>query len=206
MLTPAYLKGGVHGHRNNISECDNKTLMPTFPSTCPYLTAVGGTEGFDPEVGVDFSSGGFSNYFPALAYQSSAISSFFTTLPTNFNATFNRTGRGFPHLGAQSLLFKIISSGNKTEADSGTSASALTVASIIALINNRLLSVGKPVLGFLNPWLYASVTKGGFTDITEGSNPGLVCFGPAFDAVKGWDPVTGLGTPLFDKLLAAAMA
>jgi tripeptidyl-peptidase-1 len=71
MLTPAYLKGGVHGQRNNISECDNKTLTPTFPSTCPYLTAVGGTEGFGPEVGVDFSSGGFSNYFPAPAYQSS---------------------------------------------------------------------------------------------------------------------------------------
>ncbi|KAJ7466409.1 hypothetical protein FB451DRAFT_1040926, partial [Mycena latifolia] len=81
------------------------------------------------------------------------------------------------------------------------------VASIISLINDRLLSVGKPVLGFLNPWLYASATKEGFTDITEGSNPGLVCFAPsaAFDAVDGWDPVTGLGTPLFDKLLAAAM-
>ncbi|KAJ7767728.1 subtilisin-like protein, partial [Mycena metata] len=198
--------GGVHGQSNNISECSNTNLVPTFPSTCPWLTAIGGTEGFGPEVGVDFSSGGFSNYFPAPAYQSSAISSFFATLPTNFNATFNRTGRGFPDLAAQALLFTTISSGNKTEAESGTSASAPTVASIIALINDRLLSVGKPVLGFLNPWLYASATKGGFTDITEGSNPGLLCAGPAFDAVNGWDPVTGLGTPLFDKLLAAAMA
>jgi len=25
--------------------------------------------------------------------------------------------------------------------------------------------------------------------------------GAGWDAVKGWDPVTGLGTPLFDKLL-----
>ncbi|KAF7348815.1 Family S53 protease-like protein [Mycena venus] len=200
--------GGARGQHDDISECTNNTFTPTFPSTCPYLTAIGGTEGFGPEVGVDFSSGGFSNYFPAPAYQSSAISSFFATLPTNFNGTFNRTGRGFPDLAAQALLFTIISSGNKTEADSGTSASAPTVASIIALINDKLLSVGKPVLGFLNPWLYASATKEGFTDITEGSNPGLVCFAPsaAFDAVDGWDPVTGLGTPLFDKLLAAAMA
>ena len=26
-----------------------------------------------------------------------------------------------------------------------------------------------------------------------------------FAAAKGWDPATGLGTPHFDKLLAAAM-
>jgi hypothetical protein len=115
------------------------------------------------------------------------------TLPTNFNGTFNRTGRGFPDLAAQALLFTIISNGNKTEADSGTSASAPTIASIIALINDRLLSVGKPVLGLLNPWLYASATKEWFTDITEGSNPGLVCSAlasAAFDAVEGWDPVS----------------
>ncbi|KAJ6567767.1 peptidase S8/S53 domain-containing protein, partial [Mycena vulgaris] len=125
-------------------------FTPPFLLTCPYVTAVDGTEGFSPEIGVDFSSGGFSNYFPATAYQSSAISSFFATLPTNFNRTFNRTGRGFPDLAAQALLFMIISSGNKTEADSGTSASAPTVASIVtvALINDRPLAPGNRCLGF----------------------------------------------------------
>ena len=27
-----------------------------------------------------------------------------------------------------------------------------------------------------------------------------------YDCAVGWDPATGLGTPMFDKLLAAAMA
>lgn len=40
--------------------------------------------------------------------------------------------------------------------------------------------------------------------ITTGSNPG--CNTDGFSAVKGWDPVTGLGTPKFSKLLDAFMA
>jgi tripeptidyl-peptidase-1 len=40
--------------------------------------------------------------------------------------------------------------------------------------------------------------------ITSGSNPG--CGTNGFSAVAGWDPVTGLGTPIYSKLLAAFMA
>jgi tripeptidyl-peptidase I len=40
--------------------------------------------------------------------------------------------------------------------------------------------------------------------ITTGSNPG--CGTNGFAAVKGWDPVTGLGTPDFTKLLDVFMA
>jgi hypothetical protein len=47
-------------------------------------------------------------------------------------------------------------------------------------------------VGFLNPILYANPEI--FNDITDGNN--LVCNGaPAFYCTKGWDPVTGLGTP-----------
>ncbi|KAJ3999557.1 hypothetical protein F5050DRAFT_1804868 [Lentinula boryana] len=45
---------------------------------------------------------------------------------------------------------------------------------------------------------------GAFFDITTGSNPG--CETPGFSAEVGWDPVTGLGTPNFAALLAAAGA
>lgn len=38
-----------------------------------------------------------------------------------------------------------------------------------------------------------------FIDITEGSNPN--CGSTGFLASKGWDPVTGLGSPDFTKLL-----
>jgi len=37
-------------------------------------------------------------------------------------------------------------------------------------------------------------------DITSGSNPG--CGTAGFSAVSGWDPVTGLGTPNYLKMLA----
>lgn len=52
----------------------------------------------------------------------------------------------------------------------GTSCSSPIFASMIALINDRLIAAGKPVLGFLNPFLYANPQA--FTDITTGSNPG----------------------------------
>jgi len=38
-----------------------------------------------------------------------------------------------------------------------------------------------------------------FHDITNGTNGG--CFTDGFSAVQGWDPITGLGTPNFPKLL-----
>lgn len=37
-------------------------------------------------------------------------------------------------------------------------------------------------------------------NFTSGTNPG--CDTVGFSAVPGWDPVTGLGTPNFPKMLA----
>jgi len=73
------------------------------------------------------------------------------------------------------------------------SASAPTISSIISLVNDALLAAGKPVLGFLNPWLY-SVGSVAFTDIVSGSSLG--CNTTGFPAQTGWDAVTGFGTPV----------
>ena len=56
----------------------------------------------------------------------------------------------------------------------GTSASSPSFASTIALINDKLVAAGKPVLGFLNPFIY-STASGAFTDITIGKNTGFTC-------------------------------
>jgi hypothetical protein len=40
-----------------------------------------------------------------------------------------------------------------------------------------------------------------FNDITTGSNPG--CSTNGFSAAKGWDPVTGMGSPNFPALKKA---
>ena len=61
-----------------------------------------------------------------------------------------------------------------------------TVAGVITLLNDFLISKGEPPLGFLNLWLYSEGYEG-FIDITLGSNPG--CDTSGFNAIEGWDPV-----------------
>ncbi|KAJ7046119.1 subtilisin-like protein [Mycena alexandri] len=197
--------GGVRGLHDNPNLCQNNTFIPTFPASCGFVTSVGATQGFAPEKAVNFSSGGFSNIFPAPSYQTAAIAKFMETLPSDFSGDFNRTGRGYPDVSLQGLNFEIVF-GGATALDSGTSASAPAMAAIIALINDRLLAAGRPVLGFLNPFIYSTASNT-FTDITTGRNPGYHCndSAVAFDAVAGWDPLTGFGTPNFEELLAAAM-
>jgi tripeptidyl-peptidase-1 len=50
-----------------------KEFNPQFPGTCPYITAVGGTEAVGPEIAWRDSSGGFSTYFPRPWYQTDAV-------------------------------------------------------------------------------------------------------------------------------------
>ncbi|KAJ7152457.1 family S53 protease-like protein [Mycena filopes] len=198
--------GGPRGGHDSPDVCADNVFSPVFPASCPYVTAVGGTIGLAPEKAVNLTGGGFSNYFPAPAYQSAAIDGFLKTVPSNFAGVFNRTGRGYPDVAAQAWNFDVIFNGAPLANASGTSAAAPTFASIIALINDRLVAAGRPVLGFLNPFIYSRASKA-FTDITIGHNSGYMCPAStvAFDAVAGWDALTGLGTPIFSKLLAAAM-
>jgi tripeptidyl-peptidase-1 len=67
---------------------------------------------------------------------------------------------------------------------------------MIARINSARMVVGKKALGFLNPTLYTYPEI--FNDVTSGNNPG--CGTEGFTAVKGWDPVIGLGTPDYGEM------
>jgi tripeptidyl-peptidase-1 len=71
---------------------------------------------------------------------------------------------------------------------------------MITLINDARLAAGKSPVGFINPAIYSDAFRGAFTDIVSGNNPG--CGTDGFESVEGWDPVSGLGTPDFEKLLA----
>ncbi|KAJ7830275.1 subtilisin-like protein [Mycena leptocephala] len=198
--------GGVRGDHDNSDipgVCESNVFIPVFPTSCPYVTTVGATQGFNPEVATNFTGGGFSNLFPRPWYQTQAVDSFLKTIPPDFAGTFNKSGRGYPDVAVQGSDLEL-AIGNITVAGGGTSISSPIFASIIALINDRLIAAGKPVVGFLNPWLYANPKA--FTDVTEGHNSGSKCptSSVAFDATKGWDALTGVGSPVFDKLLAAA--
>jgi len=125
------------------------------------------------------------------------VPQFFKHLDKDYAGFYNPNGRGYPDIAAQALKFVIVVD-NAGLVASGTSCSTPTVAGLISLLNDYLISHGQPTLGFLNPWLYGT-GRAGFKDITSGSNPG--CGTPGFPAIEGWDPVTGLGTPHFEKLL-----
>ncbi|KAK0457859.1 peptidase S8/S53 domain-containing protein [Desarmillaria tabescens] len=172
-------------------------FQPAFPASCPYVTAVGGTTGVSPEVGVSFSGGGFSRYFGIPSYQADVVAEYVSDLGSRYSGLYNTSGRAYPDLAAQGTRFSVILSGS-TISVGGTSASSPTVAGIFALLNDYRLSNNQSSLGFVNPLIYAN--SGGFNDITSGSNPG--CNTTGFTAVAGWDPVTGLGTPDFGKLQA----
>ncbi|KAK4122203.1 peptidase-like protein [Parathielavia appendiculata] len=187
-------------------------FLPIFPAACPYVTSVGATRYVNPEQAVSFSSGGFSDIFPRPAYQDAAVSYYLKTqLKDHWQGFYNPHGRGFPDVAAQGVKYHVFS-GDKDILVSGTSASAPMFAALVSLLNNARLAQGRRPLGFLNPWLY-SVGKQGLTDIVHGGSTG--CTGKdaysglptpfvpyaSWNATPGWDPVTGLGTPLFDKLL-----
>ncbi|KAI1380902.1 subtilisin-like protein [Hypoxylon crocopeplum] len=187
-------------------------LLPIFPAACPYVTSVGGTVGVEPEAAVSFSSGGFSDIFKRPAYQESAVAEYIDSIGDTFKGLYARNGRGFPDIAAQGRNFNVISQGRLIKVG-GTSASAPTFAAIVSLLNNARIQSGQKPLGFLNPWLYSEAVDGGLTDIVTGGSKGCtgrdiysglptpIVPGAGWNATKGWDPVTGLGTPLFDKLL-----
>jgi tripeptidyl-peptidase-1 len=181
---------------------------PSFPGTCPYVTSVGATQVnpnstvYDPESACEqviYSGGGFSNVFPLPCYQQAAINSFFALhTPSYSSIQYNNSGttRGFPDISANGANYVVAVNGTFVLVY-GTSASSPVVGSIITLINDARLAAGKRPVGFLNPVLYANTNA--LNDITSGSNPG--CGTQGFSAVTGWDPVTGLGTPNFQKLM-----
>ncbi|KAK0634430.1 tripeptidyl-peptidase [Bombardia bombarda] len=179
---------------------------PTFPAGCPYVTSVGATSGSNPEKAVSFSSGGFSIYHARPAYQSTAVATYLKGIGSTYAAYFNASGRAIPDVSAQGVNFQVIDKGY-TSLLSGTSASSPVFAGIVALLNAARKSQGNAPLGFLNPWLYNNTAF--FTDITTGYGSGCSSnrafrSGARWNATVGWDPVTGLGTPKFDQLLAAA--
>ncbi|KAH8978301.1 subtilisin-like protein [Lactarius deliciosus] len=172
-------------------------FVPDFPASCPYVTSVGGTTD-NPEVAAKLSGGGFSNHFPRPKYQDHDVPNFLEQLGSKYDGLYNPTGRGIPDLAAQAVDLHVIIGNDGFTAD-GTSGATPTVAGIISLLNDYLLSTGKKPLGFLNPWLYG-LGAAGFNDIASGSNSG--CGTEGFSAIYGWDPVTGFGTPDFVALQA----
>jgi tripeptidyl-peptidase-1 len=192
-----------------------KLLYPSWPASSPWVTAVGSTrfqgqKVGNPEQATDQfgSGGGFSTMFDAFDDQKAAIANYFKVAKSLPPAkSYPAGGRGTPDVAALGEGFQVIANG-ETQSVGGTSASAPTFAGLVSLLNEERLKAGKPAMGYLNPWLYKNPSA--FTDITVGTNAigrgGEPLGKNGFPCAKGWDPVTGLGTPIFSKMLAAAMS
>ncbi|TVY20308.1 Tripeptidyl-peptidase SED2 [Lachnellula arida] len=182
-------------------------FLPTFPASCPYVTTVGATRGLSQEIvafdaRTDFiAGGGFSNYFPRPAYQKEATDGYVAGLGDMHDGLYNKNGRGYPDISVRGYHYITVYNGTSHIID-GTSASSPAAAAFFSLINDALVAEGKPVLGWLNPWLYSGGLKG-LTDVSAGSNPG--CNTAGFPAKEGWDAATGLGTPWFPMLKSLAL-
>lgn len=184
-----------------------KQFATSFPASCPWVTTVGGTSGTAPEEAWSSGGGGFSSLFGQPSYQAATVDAWLEDDTTHdaVSAYFNSSGRAYPDVSAQATDFPIVVDGS-TYSVSGTSCATPTFSAIIQLINSDRIANGKSGLGFLNPWLYSNASSA-LTDITSGSIggcPGIS--GAGFDAVSGWDPATGLGTPVFTSLLAVSSA
>ncbi|KAI9435934.1 subtilisin-like protein [Lactarius indigo] len=177
-------------------DAGNVHFATEFPASCPWVTSVGGTVSYDPEVAMHLSGGGFSAHFPRPSYQDAVVPPFIESLGATYAGFYNPVGRGIPDISAQSYRFLIYRNAG-LQLESGTSAAVPTVAGLVSLLNDYLISTGRGRLGFLNFLLY-SYGRHGLNDIISGSNPG--CGTEGFTAIPGWDPVTGLGTPNFQVL------
>jgi len=168
-----------------------------FPASSPHALACGGTrlESSNATIsnetvwndgpGQGATGGGVSAVFPPPAWQKR-----FQIESANPGGG---RGRGVPDVAGDAdpqTGYRVRIDGQQL-VFGGTSAVAPLWAGLIALINERR---GAPV-GFINPIVYEQNIGPAFHDITEGTNG-------AYEAGRGWDACTGLGSPDGAKLMA----
>jgi len=180
---------------------------PNWPASCPYVTAVGGTFlQSSKEQGWSGSGGGFSAIFPRLSFQDAAIKAYDSSATLPPSNLYTAGGRGLPDVSALATNYQVFSGGAPAGTLTGTSAACPTFAGMVSVVNDHLVAQNKPTVGFVNPMLYAAAKAGdsGFLgfDVTVGNNKNSGCKA-GFPAAVGWDPVSGLGTPQWEKLKAA---
>lgn len=162
-----------------------------FPASCPHVLAAGGTRvetvngslrnetAWNGGVQSGITGGGYSSVFARPSWQSGVA---------------RETGRGVPDVASNAdpeTGYHILVDGQH-EVVGGTSAAASLWAGLIVLLNQKL----NRRLGFVNPTFYSIDPSRAFRDITIGNNG-------VHTSTYGWDPVTGLGTPMGAQLVQA---
>ncbi|KAK6827526.1 hypothetical protein PG987_010867 [Apiospora arundinis] len=149
--------GGVRG-TGQATQCVSNDgqarpmFIPTFPASCPYVTAVGATlaSGGPPFEAASFSAGGFSNYFGVPGWQRRDAASYIAAMGPAHAGFYNATGRAVPDLSTIGINYLIQWAGLQTSI-LGTSASTPVIAALVAIIDEARLKAGKPSLGVAEP-------------------------------------------------------
>jgi len=197
---------------------DATWTLPSPPSVCAsgsweneWWCAGGGNEVAVSYAQAAFASGGgFSFVAPQPAWQTKVVQAYLNSAvgkqtPVSY---FNPNGRAFPDvaaLGSEIYIWVTLMGGAIPVG--GTSCATPMFAGIVSLLNDYVYTkTGKP-LGPMNPLLYqmSAAHPAAFTDITVGDNlcteDGCSSGCQGFYATTGWDPVTGLGTPVYSEML-----
>jgi kumamolisin len=127
------------------------------------------------------SGGGISEVFLVPSYQAKA------NLPVSIDN--EMPGRGVPDIAMSATNYF-----TRVDSSEGASGGTSAVAPLMAALVARLNQAKKKNVGFLNPFLYANVTKGVVFDVTSGTNA-IKNTIKGYNAGPGWDACTGLGTP-----------
>ena len=192
------------------------SYAPDFPSSCPYITAVGATSGYEQgqEVvssllngDIITSGGGFSTIFTSkagydLSFQKSAVQSYLSQsdVVSKSVSNFNKKGRAYPDVSMAGSNYVIVDGGYAFPV-SGTSASAPLFAGLVARAATEQTNGATTGFGLLNSFLYSNSDL--FFDVQEGQNncqnsDGTCCTKGSrivgFTAASGYDPATGLGS------------
>jgi len=191
-------------------DLQSSKLSPTptssFLNDDPWVTSVGGTAlhrngtAFS-ESGWNSSGGGFSAFFPEPSYQQ-ALPASVQSLMKNRRGVPDVAGDADPNTG-----LAMYQNGSWSTAG-GTSAAAPMWAALVAIADQ----MAGHSLGFINPALYKIGTgahyQQDFHDITVGNNSvaSLNVKVEGYNAVPGWDPITGFGSPNAVNLLPDIIA
>ena len=157
------------------------------------------------------AGGGFSNHTIATPWwQTGEVTNYLATAPSlPDEGTFNANGRAYPDVSLVGHSCPTYIEGTLCKVD-GTSCSSPLMAGVVAVINKHQIYHGRNKVGYFNPLLYhiARECDDCFNDVEAGNNwctEMECCDNPTkfgYQAVKGFDPVTGLGTPNVGNILA----
>jgi len=194
------------------------------PAASPYVTSVGGTTLTMNGSGASYASEtvwNSGNLGAANAWSlngngywgsGGGVSTFYS-IPSwqqGINMTSNQgstTMRNIPDVALTADgIYVLANNGQSEPGIGGTSCAAPLWAGFTALVNQLAVASGKPVVGFLNPAIYAIGNGPNYTldfhDITTGNN--FSAISPTkYSAIPGYDLCTGWGTPAGTNLINA---